>query len=90
MNHLDELQPGATAARAAIAITLDAATPAGIYPLWLASPTGISNPVLLGVDAIPQRVGQRAALQAAARQLGIVRAGDHQHPHAHVATCLVR
>lgn len=49
-----EVQPGAAANQATIAITLDSSTPAGIYPLWLATEQGVSAPLAMGVDRLPQ------------------------------------
>src|SRR5688572_10409989 len=40
--------------RMEIEVTLDAATPPGLYPVRLAGSKGISNPVVLGVDRLPQ------------------------------------
>ena len=50
------IKPGATAARVEIEITIDAEAQPGIYPLRLASSKGVSAPVLVGVDTLPQLV----------------------------------
>jgi len=49
------VKPGAKPGRIEIEVTLDSSTQPGIYPLRLAGPGGISNPVMIGVDALPQR-----------------------------------
>lgn len=49
------LQPGSTDKQAIVAVTLAADVPAGIYPLRVASAHGISEPVLIGVDTLPQK-----------------------------------
>src|ERR1700761_7360026 len=47
-------KPGAGAGRVEIDITLDAQVTPGIYQLRVAGPTGISNAVPIGIDALPQ------------------------------------
>lgn len=49
-----QVKPDSNASRAAIEVVVDEAAQPGIYTLRLASSTGISNPVLLGVDRLPQ------------------------------------
>jgi hypothetical protein len=49
-----EVREGATDKRVQIAVTLDPATPPGIYQIYLATAEGISLPVAIGVDALPQ------------------------------------
>ncbi len=49
-----KLLPTSNHQQAVFEVTLDAATPAGIYPLRLINAHGISNPVLVAVDALPQ------------------------------------
>jgi len=48
------IKDGATAERIEVEFTLEAACESGIYLLRVASPTGISEPVALGVDNLPQ------------------------------------
>jgi hypothetical protein len=50
-----EVRPGATDKRIEIALTLAAETRPGIYALRIATPRGISNPVAVGIDALPQQ-----------------------------------
>lgn len=50
-----EVKPGASASRVELEVTLDAATPPGIYQLRIASGKGISAAVPIGVDALPQQ-----------------------------------
>ena len=49
------VQPGATANRVQIEVTVAGAAQPGIYYLWLANAKGISNPVAVGVDRLPQQ-----------------------------------
>ncbi len=49
-----QIQPDATANRVAIQIVVDEAAQPGIYALRLVSDSGISNPVLVAVDSLPQ------------------------------------
>lgn len=54
-----ELQPGPSPSQIRVAITLAADVPPGSYALRVATPNGISNAVLVGVDdLIPQPFGQ--------------------------------
>ena len=48
------IQPGATPKRLEAELAVDAQTPAGIYLLRVASPSGISDAVAVGVDNLPQ------------------------------------
>ena len=48
------VKEGATANQVQIDVTLDAATPPGIYQLRLATADGISTPLAVGVDALPE------------------------------------
>lgn len=48
------VQPDAAAGRVAIEVVVDESAQPGIYALYLASSTGISNPVLIGIDRLPQ------------------------------------
>lgn len=48
------VKPGAKADRVEIEVTLDAAAAPGLYPLRVAGASGVSNPVVIGVDALPQ------------------------------------
>ncbi|HEX5445464.1 MAG TPA: hypothetical protein VFW87_16680, partial [Pirellulales bacterium] len=48
------VKEGATASQVQIDVTLDAATPPGIYQLRLATAGGISAPLAVGVDALPE------------------------------------
>lgn len=48
------VQPDAAAGRVAIEVVVDESAQPGIYAIFLASSTGISNPVLIGVDRLPQ------------------------------------
>ncbi len=48
------IKEGATAARLEVEFTLDAQVPSGIYLLRVASASGISEAVALGVDPLPQ------------------------------------
>ena len=47
--------PSSTATRLEIEVTLDAETQPGLYNLWLASAQGMSNPVVIAVDGLPER-----------------------------------
>ena len=49
-----ELQQGVTDRRVQIAVTLDSATPPGFYQLYLATAGGISPPLGIAVDNLPQ------------------------------------
>jgi hypothetical protein len=49
-----ELKPGGTANRVEFDVSLDAQVAPGIYLLRVASPSGISNAVLVGVDGLAQ------------------------------------
>ncbi len=49
------VKPGAQANQVQIEVTLDKATPAGIYHLRLATDDGVSNPLAVGIDELPQR-----------------------------------
>ncbi len=46
---------GAQANKVQIDVTLDKATPAGIYHVRLATGDGVSNPLAIGVDELPQQ-----------------------------------
>lgn len=61
------VKAGATAAHAEIDVTLDAAAAPGIYQLRLVNAGGVSNPVAIGVDHLPELpfAPQVAALPAA-------------------------
>ncbi|QDU28504.1 hypothetical protein ETAA8_36050 [Anatilimnocola aggregata] len=48
------VRPGAKANRLEIEITVDAAASPGIYLLRLATKNGISNPLAIGIDRLPQ------------------------------------
>lgn len=48
------VKPGATATHVEIDVTLDASVSPGIYLLRLASVKGISSPIAIGVDKLPQ------------------------------------
>jgi hypothetical protein len=48
------LKPGATDNRIQIAVTLAAGVQPGLYQLHIANRSGVSNPLLIGVDALPQ------------------------------------
>lgn len=48
------VKEGATANQVQIDVTLDAATPPGIYQLRLATVGGISAPMAVGIDALPE------------------------------------
>jgi hypothetical protein len=50
-----KLKPGATATRATFEVTLNAGVQPGYYNLWLAANGGVSLPVVIGVDRLPQR-----------------------------------
>lgn len=62
-----EVLPGASGQQVQLAITLDATVAPGIYAVRLATPTGITAPLVLGVDRLPQQplVEQVAALPVA-------------------------
>ena len=49
-----QVKPDGNASRVAIEVVVDESAQAGIYALRLASASGISNPVLVGVDRLPQ------------------------------------
>src|SRR5438105_4587688 len=49
------VKPGAKANQVQIEVTLDSATQPGLYALRLANANGISSPVMVGVDHLPQR-----------------------------------
>ncbi len=49
-----ELKPGGNAGQFQVDVTLDANAAPGIYPLRVANERGVSNAVLLAVDALPQ------------------------------------
>src|SRR5262245_5986244 len=48
------IKPGAKPDKVEIEVTLDPSTPPGIYPARLAGAGGISGPVAVGVDHLPQ------------------------------------
>src|SRR5262245_4200623 len=48
------LKPGAKPDRVEIEVTLDAAISPGLYPIRVAGSGGVSNPVVVGVDRLPQ------------------------------------
>jgi hypothetical protein len=50
-----ELKPGGTSNRASFDVTLDAQVTAGYQQLRVVSDSGVSLPVVIGVDALPQR-----------------------------------
>lgn len=62
-----EVAPGATAQRVQIAVTLAAEVSPGIYPLRIATSDGISQPLMIGIDSLPQQpfAPQVAALPVA-------------------------
>ncbi len=49
------VKPGAQANQVQIEVSLDKSTPAGVYHLRLASEDGVSNPLAIGVDELPQQ-----------------------------------
>lgn len=49
------VRPGATESRVELEITLDANAPVGLHALRMVSAKGVSNPIMIGVDALPQR-----------------------------------
>src|SRR5689334_15148414 len=49
-----QVKPDGNAGRVAIEVVVDEAAQPGIYALRLASASGISNSVLVGVDRLPQ------------------------------------
>src|SRR5262245_9901466 len=49
------VKPGAKSNRVEIELTLEPATQPGLYAVRVAGPSGISGPVVLGVDRLPQR-----------------------------------
>jgi hypothetical protein len=65
-----KIQAGAKANRVEVEVTLDPATAPGLYTLRLASPTGISSPVMIGVDRLPQR-----AFEASLSELPVALSG---------------
>ena len=50
-----KVKPGAKADRVEVEVTLDATAPPGLYAFRVADASGISGPVILGVDRLPQR-----------------------------------
>jgi hypothetical protein len=50
-----EVLPGGNGQQIQLALTLDATVAPGIYAVRLATPTGITAPLVLGVDALPQQ-----------------------------------
>ncbi|HZN33081.1 MAG TPA: hypothetical protein VFB80_04650 [Pirellulaceae bacterium] len=48
------IKPGAKSDRVEIEVTLDPATSPGLYPIRVAGSGGISNPIVIGVDRLPQ------------------------------------
>src|SRR5262245_20181125 len=48
------LKSGAKGDRVEIEVTLDSATSPGLYPIRVAGSGGISNPIVVGVDRLPQ------------------------------------
>src|SRR5262245_60953203 len=48
------VRPGATATRCQIEIKLPQTISPGLYNLWVANETGISNPVVIGIDTLEQ------------------------------------
>lgn len=51
---MQTVKEGATANQLQIDVTLDAATPPGIYQLRLATAQGISQPLAIGIDRLPE------------------------------------
>jgi hypothetical protein len=51
-----QTKPDATANRVAVVVVVDDAAQPGIYAVRLASASGISNPVLIAVDRLPQKL----------------------------------
>jgi hypothetical protein len=49
-----QVKPDSNPSRVAIEVVVDESAQPGIYAIRLASATGISNPVLIGVDRLPQ------------------------------------
>ena len=49
------LKPGATDKKASFEVVLGEDVPAGFHHLWLVTSAGISMPVLIGVDRMPQK-----------------------------------
>lgn len=68
-----EVVAGANANQVQIAVTLDAAVPPGIYSVRLVHPRGISNPITIGIDPLPQQ-----AFTAEAVTLPVALTGDLQ------------
>lgn len=54
-NAKQTLKPGAKANRVEIDVALDDSVQAGLYTLRVANASGISGPVMVGVDRLPQR-----------------------------------
>jgi hypothetical protein len=48
------IKPGAKPDRLELDVTLDPATPPGLYPIRIAGAGGISGPLVVGVDRLPQ------------------------------------
>src|ERR1700677_3868775 len=51
-----ELKPGSTDKKAVIEVTLDGNIQPGYYQFWAATDQGVSAPVLIGVDRLPQKI----------------------------------
>src|SRR5262245_8268974 len=52
---VQQVKSGTKSNRVEIEVTIDAATQPGIYAVRVANAGGISSPVLLGIDRLPQR-----------------------------------
>jgi hypothetical protein len=67
-----KVKPGAKADRVEIEVTLDAITPPGLYAFRVADAAGISGPVMLGVDRLPQRAFSDESLDLQSAYSGTV------------------
>jgi hypothetical protein len=66
------VKAGAKADRVEIEVTLDSTTPAGLYAFRIANADGISSPVMLGVDRLPERAFNDKSLDLQAAYSGTV------------------
>src|SRR5262245_335522 len=67
-----QVKSGAKPNRVELEVTLDPATPPGLYAVRVADAGGISSPVMLGVDRLPQRAFDSALGQLPAAFSGTV------------------
>lgn len=69
-------KPGATPGRIELEVTLDADTPPGLYAIRLASASGISSPVMIAIDRLPERMFQPTLADLPGAYSGVVGAAQ--------------